>query len=48
MNANTDKQDTVVANWIGQDGNNWRELRVWARGRFVYFLQREISNGLWA
>lgn len=48
MNANTDKQDTVVAKWIGQDGNNWRELRVWSRNRFAYFVQREISNGLWA
>lgn len=48
LESSMDKQDTVAAEWIGQDGNKWRELRVWARGRFVYFLQREISPGLWA
>lgn len=42
------KSDTVVATWTGQDGNTWRELRVWTRGRFVYFVQREIAAGLWA
>jgi hypothetical protein len=42
-----DKKDTVVAEWIGQDGNKWRELRVWSGGRFVYFVQREIFNGIW-
>lgn len=47
MQDNTIYQDTVVYTWVGRDGNNWRELRVFSGGRFVYFLQREISAGIW-
>ena len=42
------KQDRVVTTWIGQDGNNWRELQVWVGNGFRYFVQREISAGVWA
>ncbi len=41
------KQDTVTMTWIGQDGNNWRELRVWTGSGFKYFAQREYQPGLW-
>ncbi len=41
------KQDTVVNTWTGQDGNVWRELRVWCNPGFRYFVQREIQPGVW-
>jgi hypothetical protein len=41
------KRDTVVAEWVGQDGNKWRELRVWVGNGFRYFAQRELSPGVW-
>lgn len=41
------KQDTVVAIWVGQDGSNWRELRVWVGNGYRYFTQREAQPGLW-
>ena len=42
------KQDTVVAQWIGQDGKQWRELRCWVGNGFRYFAQCEIQPGVWA
>lgn len=42
------KQDTVTMTWIGQDGNEWRELRVWVGSGFRYFTQRNIGGGVWA
>lgn len=41
------KKDEVVARWVGQDGNNWRELCVWVGNGFRYFVQREITPGVW-
>ncbi len=43
-----EKKDTVVATWIGQDGNEWRELRVCVGiSGYRYFMQRKLSNGIW-
>lgn len=44
---NNDKADTVVHSWEA-NGHKWRELRVWARGGFSYFVQREVQPGVWA
>lgn len=41
------EQDTVTGTWIGQDGNQWRELCVWVGNGFRYFVQRNIGNGVW-
>lgn len=41
------KQDTVISEWVGQDGKKWRTLSVWVGNGFRKFLQREISPGVW-
>lgn len=41
------RKDEVVNTWIGQDGNNWRELKVWVGNGYRSFTQREIFNGVW-
>lgn len=52
-NATTEKgktmerKDEVVATWIGQDGNEWRDLRCWVGNGYRYFTQRHIGGGIW-
>ena len=36
------KKDEVVSTWIGQDGNQWRELKVWVGNGYRSFTQRLI------
>jgi hypothetical protein len=39
---------TVVATWIGQDGNEWKELSVClGTPDYRYFMQRKLSNCVW-
>jgi hypothetical protein len=41
------RKDEVVATWIGQDGNEWRDLRCWVGNGYRYFTQRHIGDGIW-
>lgn len=47
MQDNTIYQDTVVYTWVGRDGCNWRDLRVWTGSGYAHFTQREINPGVW-
>lgn len=42
-----ERKDQVVATWIGQDGNEWRELQTWVGNGYRFFTQRHIGNGIW-
>lgn len=41
------RKDEVVSTWTGQDGNQWRELKVWVGNGYRSFTQRHIGNGIW-
>jgi hypothetical protein len=41
------KQDEVTSTWIGQDGNEWRELRCWVGNGYRYFTQKHVGGRLW-
>ena len=42
-----DRKDEVIAKWIGQDGNEWRDLRCWVGNGYRTFTQRHIGGGIW-
>jgi len=41
------RKDEVVSTWIGQDGNEWRDLLVWVGNGYRHFTQRHFGNGVW-
>lgn len=41
------RKDEVVSTWVGQDGNQWRELKVWVGNGYRSFTQRHLANGIW-
>lgn len=41
------RADEVTSTWVGQDGNVWRELKVWVGNGYRYFVQRELVPGVW-
>lgn len=41
------RKDEVTSTWTGQDGNQWRELKVWVGNGYRSFTQRLLSNGVW-
>ena len=41
------RKDEVVSTWIGQDGSQWRVLKVWVGNGYRDFTQRHLANGVW-
>lgn len=41
------RPDEVTAKWIGQDGSEWRDLKVWVGNGYRTFTQRHLGNGVW-
>lgn len=41
------ERDRVISTWVGQDGSNWRVLKVWVGNGYREFTQREFINGVW-
>lgn len=46
-NEMINRPDEVTAKWIGQDGGEWRDLKVWVGNGYRSFTQRHIGNGIW-